>query len=104
MREIINESDFKTDEKFVAIKFWASWCGPCKKMIPSITKMENEFPNVKFLSVEIEQVPEIAQRFSIKSLPSLLLLQDGQEVKRFNGMTLMEPLRKAFRDLTKSEE
>jgi thioredoxin 1 len=105
MIAITNESDFNIDnDKLVAVKFWASWCGPCKQMNPSIKKIEEEFPNVKFLSVEIEQVPEIAQRFRIKSLPSILLLKDGQEVKRINGLVLMDPLRKAFRDLTAGEE
>ena len=105
MIAITNESDFNIDnDKLVAVKFWASWCGPCKQMNPSIKKIEEEFPNVKFLSVEIEQVPEIAQRFRIKSLPSILLLKDGQEVKRINGLVLMDRLRKAFRDLTAGEE
>lgn len=105
MIAITNESDFNIDnDKLVAVKFWASWCGPCKQMNPSIKKIEDEFSNVKFLSVEIEQVPEIAQRFRIKSLPSILLLKDGQEVKRINGLVLIEPLRKAFRDLTAGEE
>jgi len=105
MIAITNESDFNIDnDKLVAVKFWASWCGPCKQMNPSIKKIEEEFPNVKFLSVEIEQVPEIAQRFRIKSLPSILLLKDGQEVKRINGLVLIDPLRKAFRDLTAGEE
>lgn len=105
MIAITNESDFNIDnDKLVAVKFWASWCGPCKQMNPSIKKIEDEFPNVKFLSIEIEQVPEIAQRFRIKSLPSILLLKDGQEVKRINGLVLIEPLRKAFRDLTAGEE
>lgn len=105
MIAITNESDFNIDnDKLVAVKFWASWCGPCKQMNPSIKKIEDEFPNVKFLSVEIEQVPEIVQRFRIKSLPSILLLKDGQEVKRINGLVLIEPLRKAFRDLTAGEE
>lgn len=105
MIAITNESDFNIDnDKLIAVKFWASWCGPCKQMNPSIKKIEDEFPNVKFLSVEIEQVPEIAQRFRIKSLPSILLLKDGQEVKRINGLVLIEPLRKAFRDLTAGEE
>lgn len=105
MIAITNESDFNIDnDKLIAVKFWASWCGPCKQMNPSIKKIEDEFPNVKFLSVEIEQVPEIAQRFRIKSLPSILLLKDGQEIKRINGLVLIEPLRKAFRDLTAGEE
>lgn len=104
MQAIINESDFNTDDKLIAVKFWASWCGPCKQMNPSIDKMEKEFPNVKFVSIEIEQVPSIAQKFRIQSLPTLLLLKNGKEEKRIKGLTLTEPLRKAFRDLTSGEE
>jgi thioredoxin len=103
MQAITNESDFNTDDKFVAVKFWASWCGPCKAIEPHLKKIETEFPQVKFVSVEIEQVPSIAQKFRIKSLPSLLLIKNGQEVQRVNGAVLIAPLRKAFNDLTQGE-
>lgn len=103
MRAITNESDFNTNDKFMAIKFWASWCGPCKTIEPNIKKMEKEFSKVKFFSVDIDQVPSLAQRFRIKGLPALLLLKNGHEVKRINGAVLVDPLRKAFRELTISE-
>ena len=103
MQAVTNESDFNTDSKYTAVKFWASWCGPCKAMDPHIKKIESEYPQVKFLSVEIEQVPEVAQKFRVRSLPSLLLLKNGQEVQRINGAVLIAPLRKAFNDLTQGE-
>ena len=100
MQAIINESDFNIDSKYTAIKFWASWCGPCKAMEPHLKKIEEEFPQVKFISIEIEQVPSIAQKFKVKSLPCLLLLEDGKEIQRINGAVLIAPLRKVFNDLT----
>lgn len=103
MQAIINESDFNIDNKYTAVKFWASWCGPCKAIEPHIKKMEEEFPQVNFVSVEIEQVPEIAQKYRVRSLPSLLLLKNGEEVQRINGAVLVTPLRKAFNDLTQGE-
>ena len=103
MQAITNESDFNTEDKLIAVKFWASWCGPCKAIEPHIKKMEEEFPQVKFVSIEIEQVPEIAQKYKVRSLPSLLLIKDGEEVQRVNGAVLLAPLRKVFNDLVNSE-
>lgn len=103
MQAITNESDFNTDAKYIAVKFWASWCGPCKAMEPHVKKIEKEFPQVQFVSVEIDQVPSIAQKFRIQSLPSMLLLKNGREVKRINGAVLIAPLRKAFNDLVQGE-
>jgi len=100
MQPILDSNEFNvSDGKFIAVKFWATWCGPCKQMHPSMLKLEEEFPDIKFISVEIEQAPEIVQRFKVKSLPSVILLKDGEEVKRINGMTLIEPMRKVFREL-----
>jgi len=103
MQAITNESDFNTNDKFMAVKFWASWCGPCKAMEPNMKKMEKEFPKVKFLSIDIDQVPSLAQKFRVKSLPALLLIKNGHEVKRITGTVLVDPLRKVFRELTNSE-
>jgi thioredoxin 1 len=105
MRSIMNESDFdENSKKMIAVKFWASWCGPCKAIEPNVQKMEKEFENVDFVSVDVDQVPALAKKYKIKSLPSLLLIKGGNEINRINGNVLIEPLRKAFRDLTKDEE
>lgn len=103
MQAITNESDFNISSGFVAVKFWATWCAPCKRMEPVIRKMESEFSDVKFLSVDIDQIPSIAQKYRIRGLPSLLLFKNSVEIERINGLVLTSPLRKAFKDLTKSE-
>ena len=103
MFAVMNESDFQVDNGLVAVKFWATWCGPCKRLEPSISKMEQEFEGDKFLSIEIDQVPTIAQKYRIRTLPTILLLKNGREVNRITGLVLTEPMRKAFKDFTKTE-
>lgn len=82
-----------------AVKFGANWCGPCKTLAPRMEKMENEFPKIEFYSVNVDDSPALAQKFKIKSLPTVILLKDGEEVERISGSVLIDSLRKAFRTL-----
>lgn len=104
MLAITNESDFKVSSGIVAVKFWATWCGPCKRMNPIVDKMESEFEFVKFLSIDVDQVPSIAQRYKIRALPTLIILKNGKEINRINGLVLTSPLRKAFREATDTQD
>lgn len=92
------ESDLS--QGLCAIKFTATWCGPCKNMNPIVDKLESEFKNVKFFSVDVDDALDMVQKYQIKSLPILLILKDGQEINRIVGVSLIEPLRKIFRGLT----
>lgn len=96
MISIVNDTDFQVDLGLYVVKFWATWCGPCKKMEPSLLQLENEFPTIKFLSVDVDQVPTLAQKFRIKTIPSLIIIRDGNEINRVTGMSLIDPLRKLF--------
>jgi thioredoxin len=97
---INNENEFNVNNGLFAVKFWATWCAPCQRMDPLVKKIEKEFPEVKFMSVNIDDVPEIAQKYMVRSLPCIILVKNGVEVNRINGLILTEPLRKAFRDFT----
>jgi thioredoxin 1 len=99
MLSIANESDLNINNGLYIIKFWSTWCGPCKSYAPVISKLDEEFENITFFSVDVDQVPELAQRFKIKSLPSLILIKDGEEVDRIIGATQITPLRTKFREL-----
>jgi thioredoxin 1 len=101
MEAIINESDFNEKERFLTVKFWATWCGPCKLIEPSIKKMEDEFGSVKFVSVDIDQVSSLVQKYRIRSVPSILFLKNGEEVNRLSGSIPPVALKKALEDLTK---
>jgi len=101
MRSINSESDFQLGLGVCAIKFSAEWCGPCKRMEPTVEKLESEFRDASFFAVDVDDVPAIAQKYKIRTLPTFLVLKDGQEVNRVVGVSLIEPLRKIFRDITK---
>ena len=92
------------NEGLVVIKFSAVWCGPCKRLEPTISKLESEFSDAKVVRVDVDDNPEIAQKYKVRSLPTLLFLKDGEEVNRVIGLSLIEPLRKIFRDLLRPQE
>lgn len=98
MYNVISESDLNIDSGVCAVKFSATWCGPCKKMEPTVEKLELEFKSAKFLSVDVDDSPSIAQKYKIRTLPTILILKDGQEINRVTGLSLIEPLRKIFRE------
>lgn len=103
MQSINNESDLQL-EGVCAIKFSATWCGPCKHMEPTVEKLANEFSTATFLAVDIDEAPELVQKYKIRTLPTLVIIKDGQEVERVIGSSLLEPLRKIFRTLLNVSE
>jgi thioredoxin 2 len=70
----------------VLVDFWAPWCGPCKMVAPELAKVAAN-ANGQFLvaKVNTEELPVIAQRFRISSIPTLVLMRDGRELSRKSG-------------------
>ena len=66
---------------------------------PVIEKLDNEFESINFLSVDTDQVPELAKKFRISSLPTLIIIQDGEEKKRILGLSMIAPLRTLLRNV-----
>lgn len=101
MKKIASENELDVSSGLFAVKFTADWCGPCKKQQPNIDKMEQEFPNVQFLSVDVDIFPSIAQKYAVKSLPTLALVKNGAVVTKAVGVTLIAGLRTSFIEFTK---
>ena len=74
-----------TGNKFV-VDFWAVWCGPCKMIAPKFQALSEKNTEITFVKVNVEDVPEIAQKLSITSVPTIVFYSNGSEVSRVQGI------------------
>lgn len=71
----------ETSEGKVLVDFWASWCGPCRMLSPIVDEIAEEAPEgLKVCKVNIDDQPELAQQFQVMSIPTLIVMKDGQAV------------------------
>lgn len=69
------------------IDFWASWCGPCMMLHPIYEELEEKFKDkVKFFKVNVDEQPELTQKFEIQAMPTIIILKDNKELDRFIGL------------------
>ena len=86
----LNESTFDeqiaTAELPVVVDFWAEWCGPCKMIAPILSEVADEQAGkVQVAKLNVDENPDIARRFDVMSIPTLLVFQNGEQVKRIVG-------------------
>ena len=81
-----NFDELLQDSKLVIVDFWATWCGPCRMLSPILDEVEEEMPEqIKVVKVNVDDADEIATRFRIMSIPTLLFFKDGQMVDKTVG-------------------
>ena len=77
----------QTKNKLVLVDFWASWCAPCRMMAPVLNEVAAELSgNSRVGKVDIEKYQPLAQKFRVRSIPTLILFKNGTEINRFVGI------------------
>lgn len=72
-------------EKKVLLDFYADWCGPCQMMMPEMEAFAEENENIKVCKLNVDESTDLAVTFGVMSIPTVILFDNGQEVKRFVG-------------------
>lgn len=85
----ISDDSFHDDviqsDKPVLVDFWADWCGPCKVIAPSLEEISDELgEHVVITKANLDDAPEAATRYGIRTIPNLVLFKNGTEVARFS--------------------
>ena len=85
----INLNNFSQEvlnsDKPVLLDFWAPWCGPCRMVVPMVEAIAEERPDIKVGKINIDEQFELANRFGIQSIPTLMVLKEGRIVRQSTG-------------------
>lgn len=80
------------------LDFYADWCGPCQMMKPTMEEFEKAHPEIKVTAVNIDDEEERAEEFGVSTIPCIVLMKDGKEVKRAVGVQSLKKLNKMLED------
>ncbi|MCL2642459.1 MAG: thioredoxin [Candidatus Bathyarchaeota archaeon] len=75
------------NNKLVFIDFWATWCGPCRALAPTIDEIAQEYSKQVLIGkLDVDKNPSVAEKLQVFSIPTLILFKNGQEVERLVGL------------------
>lgn len=99
----LTEKNFQqqTKGKVVLVDFWAAWCGPCRMMSPILNDVSSELTGKNAVGkINIEEQKTLADKFKVRSIPTLILFDNGKEIKRFVGIKQKDFLLKEINSIT----
>jgi len=95
MSKALHESNFKevTEGKTILVDFWASWCGPCMQFGPIVDKVNKANTGAEVYKCDLDENAKLGAKFNIMAIPTLIVLKDGKEIKRFQGGLVEDDLK-----------
>ena len=88
------DSEVLKSDKPVVVDFFATWCGPCKRMKPNLEQFASASEEVKVVMADVDGLQDILPNYDIVSVPTIVLFNQGKEVKRRSGYMSVEDLEK----------
>ena len=86
----INKNNFQNEvmnsNKPVLLDFWAPWCAPCRMVAPTVEEIASERVDIKVGKINVDEQPELANKFGIMSIPTLVVMKNGKIVQRVSGV------------------
>ena len=86
------ENEVLKSEKPVLVDFWASWCGPCRELGPVVDALGEELTDVKVVKINVDEERELAKKYKVFSIPTLVVIKDGQPVNKSVGVRSREEI------------
>lgn len=104
MAKTFTDSNFADEvlnsEKLSVVDFWAPWCGPCLALGPTIEKLSEENQEVNVGKINVDENPEAAVKYGIRSIPCVIFIKDGKEVDRITGAASKHLFEKKIQELS----
>jgi len=94
----------KEEKKIVLMDFAATWCGPCRLQDPILENLKKKFGDkVEFKKIDVDENDELAKKYAIHAVPTLIIEKDGKIFKKYIGVTSLNELEKAIKDALQLE-
>lgn len=99
---ITQEEELQVGLPQQSLYFYANWMPYHKKMITMISKMEEKYKDMPFYAIDVDQFSSQCKRFQVDTVPTVLVLKEGKEIKRISGLVLTSAFRSAYADICTS--